>query len=116
MRRHLLIERTMRAMLAVRKRLNTTQALIGWDALVMASCYPVFPLVRVVDRTFPYWVGGHVAGFAGYTARLIATDDDLMYYQCKMCLLLNNFLCIHSSSRHGADRKRQLTLQSTKSK
>lgn len=64
--------------LAFRKKLDTSQSMIAWDAVVLASCYPVFPLVRVVDRTFPYWVGGHVVGFVAYSAKLIRTDDDMM--------------------------------------
>ena len=48
-----------------RKQLNSTAALVAWDTAVMATCYPVFPLVRRVDAAFPHWVGGHVVGFGG---------------------------------------------------
>jgi hypothetical protein len=61
-----------------RKRLDTTAALVAWDTLLMASLYPVFPLIKHVDAAFPHWVGGHVVGFAGYMTRLVRTDNDIL--------------------------------------
>lgn len=70
-----------------RKRIDDTAQLIALDTVLLASLYPAFPLVRVVDRAFPFWVGGHVVGFAGYFTSLVYRDDDML--------------------RHGDERARQ---------
>jgi hypothetical protein len=61
-----------------RKRLDTAGQLIALDTLMLASLYPAFPLVRTVDRAFPFWVGGHIVGFAGYFLALVYRGDDML--------------------------------------
>lgn len=78
-----------------RKRIDDTAQLIALDTVLLASLYPAFPLVRVVDRAFPFWVGGHVVGFAGYFTSLVYRHDDML--------------------RHGEERARQAPRKPTTS-
>lgn len=61
-----------------RKRLDTAGQLIALDTALLATLYPAFPLVRFVDRAFPFWVGGHIVGFAGYFGALVYRGDDML--------------------------------------